>query len=278
MLTYAQNFEDVMLERIFREVVQGFYIDVGAWDPTRHSITRHFYDRGWYGINVEPIAARIQLFNQERPRDINLAVAVGQKPGVMTFYEVEDESYLSTLDTSVASGLRARGIKVRTYEVEVTTLEAIFERCNDKIVDFLKIDVEGFEGELLKGVDLSRHRPRTIVVEATLPGVQLTTWDRPEVIGTWAEWEPRVLECGYILVHFDGLNRFYLREEDRHLAPRLSLPPCLHDNIEYPEVGELRRTVAEIRLDQAAKEKVIQRLERAGVSIQSELMSARSEV
>lgn len=71
-LSYAQNFEDVMLHRAFRNVERGFYVDVGAFDPTHDSVTKAFYDRGWNGINIEPIPEYHARFTAERPRDINL--------------------------------------------------------------------------------------------------------------------------------------------------------------------------------------------------------------
>ena len=62
MLTYAQNFEDVMLARLFQAQSVGFYVDIGAWHPTELSVTRHFYDLGWSGINIEPIRKQYELF------------------------------------------------------------------------------------------------------------------------------------------------------------------------------------------------------------------------
>ena len=62
MITYAQNFEDVMLERALKSVSAGTYIDVGAWHPEFDSVTRHFYERGWSGINIEPVPAHYELF------------------------------------------------------------------------------------------------------------------------------------------------------------------------------------------------------------------------
>jgi hypothetical protein len=70
MLTYAQNFEDVMLARLFSKQADGFYVDVGGWHPEIHSVTKFFYDRGWRGVNVEPIRRNWEAFVAERPRDI----------------------------------------------------------------------------------------------------------------------------------------------------------------------------------------------------------------
>src|SRR5579872_5300977 len=126
MYTYAQNFEDVMLERLFRDQEHGTYIDVGAWDPDQFSITRHFYERGWRGVNIEPIAARFRAFEGARPQDINLNIALDEHPGALRFFECLEEGYLSTADPEVARGLSARGLTLREYPVPALTLDQIF--------------------------------------------------------------------------------------------------------------------------------------------------------
>ena len=79
-VSYAQNGEDIVLSRGFRSDT-GFYVDIGAFDPTSDSVTKLFYDRGWHGINVDPVPEVIALFERERPRDINVQVAVSVEPG-----------------------------------------------------------------------------------------------------------------------------------------------------------------------------------------------------
>ena len=87
IVSYAQNFEDVMLARCFPEP-RGFYVDVGANDPDIDNVTRVFYERGWSGINIEPLAENCARLRQRRPRDVNLEIAVGDHDGSITFYEV----------------------------------------------------------------------------------------------------------------------------------------------------------------------------------------------
>lgn len=238
MITYAQNFEDVMLARLFASRPTGFYIDIGASHPTRLSVTRHFYDLGWCGINVEPITRNWERFVVERPRDINLNVAIGCRPGRVTFTEVPDNDALSTLDDERIAHLRASGMQLSTCEVECITGDSLFERCPVE-VDFLKIDVEGAEDDVLRSIDLRRHRPKVLVIEAVAPIDRFPGWDAfaPEALGRWASWEPGVLASGYRLGHFDGLNRFYVREDLAPLAQRLSTPPGVFDFI-LPDFAE----------------------------------------
>jgi len=78
-VSYAQNFEDVMLWRALRQVAHGFYIDVGAGHPDESSVTRAFYDRGWRGLNIEPSEHYFQRLAAARPLDTNLQLALGRR-------------------------------------------------------------------------------------------------------------------------------------------------------------------------------------------------------
>jgi len=249
MLTYAQNFEDVMLARLFAGHDQGFYIDIGAWDPTLHSVTRHFYDRGWRGINVEPIARQHALFVEQRPDDINLQVAAGPRRGTLLLHECIDLSSLSTVDEGQAAALRAAGKQVESYDVDVLTLMDLAKLTNGRTIDFLKIDVEGFEDQVIAGGDWQAFRPRVLVIEATRPAVAIKDWDNIDAIRNWDEWEPVLLSHGYRFAYYDGLSRFYLREEDWLLHRRLALPPCVHDDIRYPELEALRGDYGQLKGD-----------------------------
>ncbi len=106
-VTYAQNFEDVILWRALKHVDRGFYVDCGAYDPTRQSVTKAFYDRGWRGINIEPIPSLLQEFVVQRPLDTNLAIAVSDGSDGAELYEVGGTG-LSTLFHSIAQHISKR--------------------------------------------------------------------------------------------------------------------------------------------------------------------------
>ncbi|SDA35567.1 methyltransferase, FkbM family [Methylobacterium sp. UNC378MF] len=219
-VSYAQNFEDVMLWRAFQNTDAGFYIDIGAHDPTTDSVTRAFYERGWCGINVEPVENEFNLLSKERPRDKNLNVAVGRSPGSLPFY-VFPGTGLSTLSQSNAQAHISQGHEVMEREMAVTTLADICEKYVTKDVDFLKIDVEGGEQDVLFGADFRLCRPKIILIEATLPGSQKTNHH---------SWEPLLTEADYRFVWFDGLNRFYVAEEQFNaLSKAFDRPPNIFD-------------------------------------------------
>ncbi|TLU73700.1 FkbM family methyltransferase [Lichenicoccus roseus] len=220
-ISYAQNLEDVLLWRALGGIERGFYVDVGAYHPDSDSVTRAFYDRGWSGLNIEPLAEAARRLIAARPRDVTLQVAIGAEAGEMPFYRI-DGSGLSTLDPEIAAQHEAAGLRVTPGRVRVSTLAEICTLHAQPEIHFLKIDVEGAERAVLEGADLVRFRPWIVLVEATAP-----TTSRP----THAGWEPLLLEAEYDFVWFDGLNRYYVAHE-RHdrLAPAFSSQPNVFDD------------------------------------------------
>src|SRR5215831_11449897 len=101
-----------MLARLFAGEERGFYVDVGAWDPHVLSTTKHFYLRGWRGINIEPIESRCRLFRDARPHDTNLNVAIATAPGEIAFWVCPADDSRSTAERSAAETLEAHGMSV----------------------------------------------------------------------------------------------------------------------------------------------------------------------
>jgi FkbM family methyltransferase len=225
MITYAQNREDVLLNRVFAGRGQGFYIDVGANDPTACSVTRHFYGLGWHGINVEPAGAAFRRLAAARGRDVNLNVGLSKRPGSLWFYESPTASTLSTFSADEAAAHARRGHAFVRRRVPVTTLARVCRRYVSGPIDFLSIDVENHEREVIEGGDWRRWRPRVVLVEDYIPANGVPSHGR---------WEPLLLAADYHFAFFDGINRFYVRAEDRQLLPLLRTPAnVLDDFIPY---------------------------------------------
>jgi len=219
-ICYAQHGEDLVLARALGWGCPGFYVDVGAAHPTTLSVTRLFYERGWHGVNVDPLPFMIESLQRARPRDINLQVALSDNSGEATFYKVAAEGCnertlgtgLSTLDPEIADEHRRDGYQITESRIRVCTLDEILEQHAPPTIDFLKLDVEGHESAVLAGLDLVRFRPRIMLIEAVLPLTDIPCHD---------DWEPRLLESGYHFATSDGVNRYYVRDEDRPLAREL---------------------------------------------------------
>jgi FkbM family methyltransferase len=258
-ISYAQNFEDVLLWRALGHVGNGFYIDVGANDPVEHSVTKAFYDAGWRGISIEPLPAFHQAFLEQRPRDVNLAIAAGAEDGELTLYDVPAVRGWASPDAAVADLHRSEGHTVAELKVPVRTLNTVCEEHVRGEIHFLKIDVEGFEGEVLRGLDLRRWRPWILVIEATLPNSRETVHER---------WEHLVTPHGYRFAWFDGLNRYYVAEEHPELLASLQVQPNVFDafishHLDKAWSGLREQSEALAALDRRARESIAAERERA---------------
>jgi FkbM family methyltransferase len=254
-VSWAQNGEDVVLARALRpDVHSGFFIDVGAGHPETDSVTRAFSLRGWTGINIEPLPEEFALITAARPDDINLNIAIGTVAGTARLFAGPPESRgLSTMNHEFADRYLDKGQAFEPINVEVRTLADVVDEHARRTVDFLKVDVEGFEGEVLASADLRTFRPRIIVVEATLP-------ESTEL--SHQSWEPLLLDAGYVFTLFDGLNRFYARSDEPELAARLSAPANVTDSfvtiesVRAAERAKRAETYALSLVDQAERTKV----------------------
>ncbi len=239
-ISYAQNFEDIMLWRALKHVTKGFYIDIGAASPTEHSVTKAFYDKGWTGINVEPNEEFYRSLAIERPSDINLPVAVGRDDGT-AILNIFSGTGLSTMDEAVKESHVASGRTPEQRQVQVVSLQNIWRKhvLPRQTVHFLKIDVEGMETQVIESNNWETNRPWILVVEATTPLSQVRTHDL---------WEKILQAASYRLAYEDGLNRFYVAGEHEDLIPRLRYPPnVLSDDFQLASSYEAHLSAATAR-------------------------------
>jgi len=229
-ISYAQNFEDVMLWRALKDIPNGFYIDVGAWSPHADSVTKAFYDRGWSGIDIEPNPIFQDEYAIKRPRDLFLNVGVSDVDGREIINIPNDFSGLSTF-------ISYESKNHQKVEVEVMTLKSIFEKfVKDKDVHFLKIDVEGFEDKVIKGNDWSIYRPWVVVVESTLPNSSIDNSQK---------WSKILERANYSLHYRDGLNHFYVANERRELSYSFVFPPNVFDQFITSELQVAQKNALE---------------------------------
>lgn len=196
-LSYSQNREDLILAGFFDLSKKGFYVDVGANDPDRDTVTRIFYENGWSGINIEPIESHYQQLLRRRRRDINLNVGISEKEQVLNLREYEG-SGLSTFSKKMQEQYQAAPNifteKYRDYSVKTKTLAQVFKEQKVKEISFLKVDVEGFEYDVLSSNDWQIYRPMVLCIEAN---------------HIEKDWRPILSSNNYELVFSDGLNEYY---------------------------------------------------------------------
>jgi FkbM family methyltransferase len=173
--SYSQEGEDLILRRMFDKRATGFFIDVGAHHPKRFSNTFIFYKAGWRGINIEPNPAAIGLFNSSRPRDINIQAGVSDVASGLTYFEFDDPALNSFDEALVTWRLANTPFKVvRRSIVAVERLDTLLARClpPGQLVDFLSVDVEGFDLAVLRSNDWAVCRPRCVLIEALQSSIE----------------------------------------------------------------------------------------------------------
>lgn len=260
-VSFAQNFEDVMLWRALKHVVDGFYVDVGAYAPVADSVTEAFYERGWHGINIEPQPDLFAAFLESRPRDLNLNVAISDREGNATL-NVVGGTGLSTLNDEEASARSDQGHAVIQVEVAVQTLRQVWANhiAPNQAVHFLKVDVEGLEREVLLGGDWQSQRPWVVVIEATRPTSSAPSFE---------DWQGILLGNQYRFVYADGLNRFYVAEEHWELAASFEFPPNVFDQFVRASDGQGAATAALSRTVQSEQARAAEAESRLQLALSS---------
>jgi FkbM family methyltransferase len=217
--SYAQNLEDILLWRALGHVQHGCYIDVGAHDPRRESVSRGFYERGWRGVHFEPNPVFAERIRTDRPDEVVHQVALSDTEGTVRFV-VTRGTGLSTGAVEYADAYRRAGQVTEERDVRTTTLARACGALAGRDVHWMKIDVEGMEEQVLRGWDPRSLRPWIVVIEATKPN---------STEQSHHAWEPLLLAAGYRFAIFDGLNRLYVAEERPELLSTLSAPVNIHD-------------------------------------------------
>jgi FkbM family methyltransferase len=232
-LSYAQRLEDFHLDLVFSGQDRGTYVDVGGGHPVADNVSFHFYLRGWRGLIVEPQQSLARLYSEVRPRDVVAAFPVGDHDGEVEFHRVERLHGFSTIVEQNAKGAGEFGVGYKTERLPIRRLSGLLDGNRFGEIDFLKIDVEGAEKAVLGGLDLERHRPKVMCIEAVAPG---------SMADVSAEWEPMLVAGGYNLAFQDDLNRFYVAREHADLAKRFPKSPapwdCVKHLYEFGRAGE----------------------------------------
>jgi FkbM family methyltransferase len=165
--SFSQEDEDLFLIDFFKNQNKGFYVDVGAFHPFRINNTYALYKKGFRGINIDISAISIDLFNFARPDDTNLNLGASNKIENKVFFSKKNLSFHNTFLKSLAeSDIQNEPFKKR-YTIECKPLTKIIDDTKffNKKIDFLNIDAEGYDYEVLLGLDLEKYSPKIICIE-----------------------------------------------------------------------------------------------------------------
>ena len=206
--SYIAEKEDLILYHALKDIKKGFYIDVGACSSIDGSVTKALYDRGWCGINIEPQQAYYMDLQKNRPRDINLNIGVSNGGNELMLY---GQGALATFSEQIVKyHCEVRDTDGEVFPIGKVATQPLSEICARYLpheqgkpisVHFCKIDVEGFEREVLLSHDYQNYRPWIFVVEATLPNSDIPSYDK---------WEYILLDNGYEFALSYNSNRYYV--------------------------------------------------------------------
>ena len=169
-------------------------------------MTKFFYYRGWHGINIEPLPEKCALLIEQRPRDINLCVGLGKETGKI---DLMGDGAGATFSAEVSDKWKNPNMRRRLKKI--LTLSEVHEKyCDPKQdIHFCKIDVEGFELEVLEGIkDWNKFRPWIFAIESALPGTNIPNYDK---------WEDVLLENDYLPAFRTTINSYYIDMEKEYL-------------------------------------------------------------
>ncbi len=169
---YSQAGEDKFVLNYFRNKNDGFYVDIGAYHPELISNTALLYKSGWHGLNIDPIKEKIELFEKVRKRDINICAAVGEK-GTKKFYKskikVDANDACSSFNEEY---IKEYNVPYEEIKLDITPLKEILDKHlpKEQKIDFMDIDTETWDLEVLKTNDWSKYRPQLIMIETDYKG------------------------------------------------------------------------------------------------------------
>ena len=232
MISYSENYEDVYLYRCFKKKLNDvFFIDIGACHPVFCNVSYLFYENGSRGINIEPIAFRYHELIRARPEDVNINIGIDRLKSVKTINMVANADHLSSFKAIDEDLLRTHSANIYEQAATTDTLENICNKYVTKELDFLKIDTEGSEKEVIEGGNWNKYRPSIICIESVIPGTKKLSKTTSDIKNILSRYD-------YIEVLFDGVNKFYLSRESLDLKCHFDYPIEKENWIQYHTLGE----------------------------------------
>ena len=198
--SFSQYNEDILIDSIFNNKRKGFYVDIGANDPDIFNNTKRFYEKGWHGINIEPNPLLYNKLREKRNNDINLNMGIGPQNIELDFYQMSEDTLSSFSKEILRKNQKMFGAKViDVRKIKVVPLAEIFDKyVKENIIDFISLDVEGLELEVLRSNNWERYKPRLVLVEI---------FYNKDLI------EEYLKSIGYTLIFFNGTNGLFSADD-----------------------------------------------------------------
>ena len=167
--SYSQDQEDLFINNYFKNIDNGFYLDIGCYHPIKYSNTALLHNRGWQGINIDMNQTSIDLFKILRKKDKNICAAISSSNKEVTQFIDHSYSPVNTIDKNFSQMISKR-LQIKPFserKIYTNTLNEILEKYEIQIkkIDFLNIDVEGHDYEVLKGINFLNIKPKIICIE-----------------------------------------------------------------------------------------------------------------
>ena len=196
---YAEFGEDIFINRIFQNKKKGFYIDIGAYHPFKGSLTKKLYDKGWRGINIDISKISIDLFNISRPKDLNINCAIGAINSDIFYYE---NSPINQQNSLIKKNDRQKKIQIKSFK-----LNEVLSNNNIRNVDYINIDTEGTEMDILKSINFSEINPILLTIE---DNEIFTNFDLKK------EMIQYLKDKKYELINIIGVTLFFFKKDQVH--------------------------------------------------------------
>jgi FkbM family methyltransferase len=244
LISYSANLEDVILNRVFKDIESGFYVDVGSYKPIDASNTMALYAKGWKGVACDPIYNFEKLWANEwhalRPRDIIVRDLIGDRESGEAEFFMCNYRGLSTGAKNIVEKHRdisGASVADNGAKVGTTTLTRVLDHClNGHTLHLVCIDVEGMEEQVLRGLNFAKYKPWVFVIEAIYSA---------DGMPAYGKWEPILHQHGYEAVYDDRVNRFYLHRDHAELKEHFAYPPNVLDDYKTLREWELERRLTE---------------------------------
>ena len=193
---YGEFGEDILVNRILKNLETGKYVDVGCYHPYKGSLTAQLYKKGWKGINIDLSKSSIDLFNLVRKEDINLNLAVSDFNGQTSYFE---NSPINQQNSLIKNNDNQKKI-----EIDCKNLNLILEENKFEKFEYLNIDVEGSEQNVINGINLSKYSPILITIENN--NLHINDYIESETYKI-------LIKNNYTFISKTGVTNFFLKNE-----------------------------------------------------------------